>query len=238
MDERHLARRAIIMGTAGRDFHNFNTYFRDNPSYEVVAFTAAQAPYTSSKAYPESLAGRRYPNGIPIHPEDQLENLLQSEGVNDVFFSYSDTSYDYLMHRASIAQAKGATFHLLGPADTMIKANKPVIAVVAVRTGAGKSTISRKVSDILVKHGLKPVVVRHPMPFNDFSAPFQRFEDPEEPGQLSRHRRGEGGVRGTLEPQPSRLHRSRLQGDHDGGREGRGRDNLGRGEQRLELLQA
>jgi predicted GTPase len=126
------------------------------------------------------MAGRRYPNGIPIHPEDQLESLVQTEGVTDVFFSYSDTSYDYLMHRASTVESKGATFHLLGPADTMIKASKPVIVVVAVRTGAGKSTLSRKVSDILLKRGLKPVVVRHPLPFNDLSATVQRFEDSED----------------------------------------------------------
>jgi len=174
------ARRAIIMGAAGRDFHNFNTYFKENPAYEVVAFTAAQPVFKAIKAYPESMAGRRYPSGIPIHPEDQLESLIRSEGVTDVFFSYSDTSYDYLMHRASMAESKGAAFHLLGPADTMIKANKPVIAVVAVRTGAGKSTLSRKVADILLKRGLKPVVVRHPMPYNDLSATVQRFEDPED----------------------------------------------------------
>jgi predicted GTPase len=175
-----LARRAIIMGAAGRDFHNFNTYFKDNPAYEVVAFTSAQPPFNPNRTYPESMAGRRYPNGIPIHPEDQLESLIRSQGVTDIFFSYSDVSYDYLMHRASMAESKGAAFHLLGPADTMIKANKPVIAVVAVRTGAGKSTLSRKVSDILLKRGLKPVVVRHPMPYNDLSATVQRFEDPED----------------------------------------------------------
>src|SRR5579863_5233307 len=168
------------MGAAGRDFHNFNTYFKENTAYEVVAFTAAQPSFNGSKTYPESMAGRRYPKGIPIHPEDELETLIQSEGVTDVFFSYSDASYDHLMHRASMAGSKGAAFHLLGPADTMIKANKPVIAVVAVRTGAGKSTLSRKVSDILVKRGLKPVVVRHPMPYNDLSATVQRFEDPED----------------------------------------------------------
>src|ERR1017187_6275790 len=127
------------MGAAGRDFHNFNTYFKDNPAYEVVAFTAAQPPFNPNRTYPESMAGGRYPNGIPIHPEDQLEILIQSQGVTDVFFAYSDISYDYLMHRASMAESRGAAFHLFGPADTMIKANKPVIAVVAVRTGAGKS---------------------------------------------------------------------------------------------------
>src|SRR5579864_2535014 len=125
-------RKVVIMGAAGRDFHNFNVFFRDNPAYEVVAFTAVQVPTNGSRIYPESVAGRRYPGGIAIHPEDQLERLIQTEGVSDVFFSYSDTSYDYLMHRASIAESRGATFHLLGPSDTMIKASKPVIAVVAV----------------------------------------------------------------------------------------------------------
>ncbi len=168
------------MGAAGRDFHNFNTCFRENPAYEVVAFTAAQIPFIANRTYPEAVAGRRYPNGIPIYPEDQLENLIETERVTDVFFSYSDVSYDYLMHRASVVESRGATFHLLGPAETMIKANKPVIAVVAVRTGAGKSTVSRKVSDILVKRGLKPVVVRHPMPYHDLSVAVQRFEDPED----------------------------------------------------------
>jgi predicted GTPase len=175
-----LPRRAVIMGAAGRDFHNFNIFFRDNPLYKVVAFTASQLPVTANRTYPESMAGEQYPNGIPIYAEDQLDNVIQSEGVTDVFFSYSDTSYDYVMHRASIAQARGATFHLLGPSDTMIKANKPVIAVVAVRTGAGKSTISRKVSDILIKRGLRPVVVRHPMPYNEVFSAVQRFEHPED----------------------------------------------------------
>ena len=119
------------MGAAGRDFHNFNIYFRDNPAYQVVAFTASQVPFSANKTYPGSMAGRQYPNGIPIQPEDQLESIILTEGVTDVFFSYSDVSYDYLMHRASIAESKGATFHLLGPADTMIRANKPVISVVA-----------------------------------------------------------------------------------------------------------
>lgn len=174
------ARRAIIMGASGRDFHNFNTNFKDNPAYEVVAFTSAHGHPDGTRVYPPSMAGRRYPNGIPIRPEDQLESLVQGEEVTDVFFSYSDTSYDQLMHRAAVAESRGATFHLLGPSDTMIKAGKPVVAVVGVRTGAGKSTLSRKVSDILLKRGLRPVVVRHPMPFEDLSAAVQRFEDPED----------------------------------------------------------
>jgi predicted GTPase len=168
------------MGAAGKDFHTFNVFMRDNPLYEVVCFTAAQIPFISDRTYPAVVAGKLYPNGIPIYPEEQLESIIEREGVADVFFSYSDTSYDYVMHRAAMAQSKGASFHLLGPRDTMLKANKPVIAVVAVRTGAGKSTLSRKVSDILVKKGLKPVVVRHPMPYSDLSVAVQRFEDAED----------------------------------------------------------
>lgn len=175
-----MPKNSIIMGAAGRDFHNFNVYFRENPDFKVVAFTATQIPYITNRTYPASLAGKLYPKGIPIYEEEKLEELIDSEGVTDVYFSYSDVSYDYVMHRASIAQSKGASFHLLGPRDTMIKANKPVVAVVAVRTGAGKSTISRMVADILLKKGLKPVVVRHPMPYGDLSVPVQRFEVPED----------------------------------------------------------
>ena len=175
-----MARKALIMGAAGKDFHTFNVFFRENLAYDVVAFTAAQIPFISGRTYPAAVAGKRYPNGISVFPEEQLESIIDREHVTDVFFSYSDTSYDYVMHRASIAQSKGAAFHLLGPYDTMIKASKPVVAVVAVRTGAGKSTISRKVSDILVKHGLKPVVVRHPMPYSGLSTGVQRFEDSED----------------------------------------------------------
>ncbi len=175
----------MIMGAAGRDFYNFNVFFRDNPDYKVVAFTAAQIPFIANRTYPASVAGKLYKDGIPIVPEDQLESLLEKEKINDVYFSYSDVSHEYVMHRASIAQAKGASFHLLGPDDTMLKAQRPVIAVVASRTGAGKSTISRKVSDILLKEGLRPVVVRHPMPYGDLSEPVQRFESPDD---LDRYR--------------------------------------------------
>ncbi len=170
-----MARNSIILGAAGRDFHNFNTFFRDNPEYRVVAFTATQIPYISNRTYPASLAGKLYPKGIPIVPEDRLEDLIRSEKVTDVYFSYSDVSNQYVMNMASIAQANGASYHLLGPDDTMIKSKKPVVAVVATRTGAGKSTISRRVADVLLKQGLKPVAVRHPMPYGDLSIPVQRF---------------------------------------------------------------
>jgi predicted GTPase len=175
-----LVRNSIILGAAGRDFHNFNTFFRDNPSYRVVAFTATQIPYISNRTYPTSLAGRLYPDGIPIYPEEKLEELIESEKVTDVYFSYSDVSNQRVMSLASIAQAKGASYHLLGPDDTMIRSKKPVVAVVATRTGAGKSTISRRVTDILLKGGLKPVAVRHPMPYGDLSVRVQRFSTHED----------------------------------------------------------
>ena len=170
-----MTRNSIIMGAAGRDFHDFNVYFRDNPDYHVVAFTATQIPYIENRTYPASVAGRLYPEGIPIYSEDRLGELIESRDVSDVYFAYSDSSYEHVMSMASIAQSKGASFHLLGPRDTMIKSSKPVVAVVADRTGAGKSTISRMVSDVLVKMGLKPVVVRHPMPYGDLSVTVQRF---------------------------------------------------------------
>jgi predicted GTPase len=163
------------MGAAGRDFHNFNVFFRDNPDFRVVAFTATQIPYISNRTYPASLAGRLYPKGIPIWPEDELRDLIVSEKVTDVYFSYSDVSNQYVMDKASIAQSKGASYHLLGPADTMIRSKKPVVAVVATRTGAGKSTVSRRVADLLREMGLKPVVIRHPMPYGDLSIAVQRF---------------------------------------------------------------
>jgi len=163
------------MGAAGRDFHNFNVFFRDNPGYNVVAFTATQIPYISERTYPASVAGKRYPKGIPIHPEDQLRNLIASEKVTDVYFSYSDVPNQYVMDKASIVQSMGASFHLLGPSDTMIRSKKPVVAVVATRTGAGKSTISRLVADLLLERGLKPVAIRHPMPYGDLSVAVQRF---------------------------------------------------------------
>jgi len=170
-----LIKNSIILGAAGRDFHNFNVFFRDNPEYKVVAFTATQIPYISNRTYPPSLAGRLYPVGIPIYPEEKLEDLIVSQKVTEVFFSYSDVSNQYVMNLASVAQAKGASFHLLGPADTMIRSKKPVVAVVAVRTGAGKSTISRRVADVLLKAHLKPVAIRHPMPYGDLTIPVQRF---------------------------------------------------------------
>lgn len=170
-----MVHRAIIIGAAGRDFHNFNTYFRDNPDYHVVAFTATQIPYIEDRTYPAELAGSMYPDGIPIYSEERLAELVSQHGVDEVFFSYSDVSYENLMHVASKAMAAGASFSLLGPRDTQLKSKKPVVAVLATRTGAGKSTIARMVIDSARKAGLRPAVVRHPMPYGDLRVAVQHF---------------------------------------------------------------
>lgn len=170
-------KRVIIVGAAGRDFHNFNVFFRNNPEYEVVCFTAAQLPdVIAGRMYPPELAGPQYPNGIPIYKEEQLPELIEKYNVDYVVFSYSDVSHHYVMERAAIAASKGASYILLGPKHTMLKSNKPVIAIGAVRTGAGKSTVSRKVARILAERGLKVVAVRHPMPYGDLRKQIvQRF---------------------------------------------------------------
>jgi predicted GTPase len=170
-----MAKNTVIMGAAGRDFDTFNVYFRDNPEYNVVAFTATQIPYIADRTYPASLAGRLYPKGIPIVPQEELAELIRAKMVSDVYFAYSDVSDAYVMDLVSIVQANGASFHLLGPGATMLRSKKPVVAVVADRTGAGKSTISRMVASMIAKIGLKPVVVRHPMPYGDLSVAVQRF---------------------------------------------------------------
>ena len=159
--------RVIIMGAAGRDFHNFNVYFRENDSYEVVAFTATQIPGIEKRIYPPELAGPNYPSGIPIYSEEMLPELIKKYGVEQVVFAYSDVSYEYVMHRASIALSAGADFRLMGPLTTMLKARVPVVSVCAVRTGSGKSQTSRKVSKILRSKGYGVIVVRHPMPYGD-----------------------------------------------------------------------
>jgi predicted GTPase len=163
-----MARKAIIMGAGGRDFHNFNVYFRNNPYYEVVAFTATQIPYIEYRHYPPELSGPYYPEGIPIYPEADLPELIRRLGVSDVFFSYSDVSNQYVMEKSALVNSAGATFHLLGPNDTMIKSLKPVIAVVATRTGAGKSPVSRYISRILREKHLSVGIIRHPMAYGDF----------------------------------------------------------------------
>jgi predicted GTPase len=159
--------KTIIMGAAGRDFHNFNTVYRDNEQYDVVAFTAAQIPNIDGRRYPASLAGRLYPKGIPIHDERQLEALIRKHGVEEVVFAYSDVPYAHVMSRSSIANACGAHFKVLGAGPTMIRSAKPVISVCAVRTGSGKSQTSRRVAHLLQRHGLKVAAVRHPMPYGD-----------------------------------------------------------------------
>lgn len=172
-----MRKRVIIMGAAGRDFHNFNTFFRDNEEYEVVALTATQIPNIENRKYPSSLAGKLYPNGIPIYPEEELPELIKKFNVDYVVFSYSDVSHEYVMHRASIALANGANFLLLGPKHTQIESKKPVISICAVRTGSGKSQTTRRVVSIVKEMGLKPVVIRHPMPYGDLERQkVQRFE--------------------------------------------------------------
>jgi predicted GTPase len=168
--------RVIIMGAAGRDFHNFNVYFRGNKAYEVVAFTATQIPNIEGRIYPPGLAGPGYPDGIPIYPESKLTGLIKELDIDQVVFGYSDVSYDYVMHRASMVLAAGADFRLMGWKETMLKARVPVVSVCAVRTGAGKSQTSRRVSDILREMGKKVVVIRHPMPYGDLRKQIcQRF---------------------------------------------------------------
>lgn len=176
-----MVEKVIIMGAAGRDFHNFNVYFRKNPRYEVTAFTAAQIPKIEERLYPPELAGKRYPNGIPIHPEVQLAELIREHRVDLVVFSYSDVPHVEVMHKASIAMAEGADFTLIGAPYTMLKSQKPVVAVCAVRTGCGKSQTTRKVCTILRKLNKKVVVVRHPMPYGDLRTQIvQRFSSYED----------------------------------------------------------
>ena len=173
--------RVIIMGAAGRDFHNFNVYFRNNDAYEVVAFTATQIPGIGGRKYPPELAGSRYPAGIPIYQEEELPKLIRDYDVDQVVFAYSDVSHEYVMHKASIVLANGADFRLMGPKTTMLKAKVPVIAVCAVRTGSGKSQTSRQVGKILKNKGLNVVAIRHPMPYGNLTKQvcerFASYED-------------------------------------------------------------
>lgn len=166
----------LIIGAAGRDFHNFNTYFRDNELYNVIAFTAAQIPDIEGRKYPTELAGKLYPDGIPIHAEEELPRLIKNFDVAECVFSYSDVPYQRVMNMSALVNSAGANFVLLGPKDTMVKSTKPVIAVCATRTGCGKSQTSRKVIELLMAKGLKVVAVRHPMPYGDLVAQkVQRF---------------------------------------------------------------
>jgi len=172
-----MRRKVVIMGAAGRDFHNFNTLFRDNEDYEVVAFTATQIPDIEGRTYPPSLAGRLYPKGIPIRPEEELETIVRQQAVDEVWFSYSDVSHQYVMDKGSRVIAWGPHFGICSATKTMIPSTKPVIAITAVRTGVGKSQTTRYVSRILRELGKKVVAVRHPMPYGDLEKQTcQRYE--------------------------------------------------------------
>jgi predicted GTPase len=173
--------RVLIMGAAGRDFHNFNMVYRENPDVEVVAFTATQIPDIAGRTYPPELAGEHYPKGIPIHPEDDLLALLRSLRVDIVDFAYSDVSHETVMHKASMVLAAGADFRLLGTLTTQLRSTKPVVSVCAVRTGCGKSQTSRRVADILRAKGNRVVAIRHPMPYGNLvDQKVQRFASPED----------------------------------------------------------
>ncbi|MBN2324769.1 MAG: GTPase [Spirochaetes bacterium] len=179
-------RNALIMGAAGRDFHNFNTVFRNRAEVRIVAFTAAQIPDIEKRRYPPSLSGPLYPDGIPIYPETALGSLVQEFGVTDVYFSYSDVSSRYLLEKAALVMKEGANFILLGPSETMLKSSLPVISVCAVRTGCGKSQTTRKIARILKNAGFKTAVVRHPMPYGDLDR--QRVQVFRTLTDLTRHR--------------------------------------------------
>ncbi len=174
-------KKVIIMGAGGRDFHNFNMVYRDNPDYEVVAFTATQIPYQENRIYPPELAGRLYPEGIPIYSEDMLPDLIRKHNVDEVVFAYSDVSHVYVMNRASLVNSCGATFKLLGPDETYLVSRKPVISVTAIRTGSGKSPVSRYVAKILRDEGYEIGIIRHPMAYGDLlirrSMVFKSIED-------------------------------------------------------------
>jgi predicted GTPase len=177
--------KVIIMGAAGRDFHNFNVYFRNNDAYEVVAFTATQIPGIEDRNYPTELAGPNYPRGIPILPEEELPKLIAEHDIDQVVFAYSDVSHEYVMHKASVALANGADFRLMGPKTTMLKSKVPVVSVCAVRTGSGKSQTSRHVGRTLKGKGLRVAAIRHPMPYGDLRKQiWQRFASYED---LNKH---------------------------------------------------
>lgn len=173
--------RVIIMGAAGRDFHNFNTYFRNNPAYEVVAFTAAQIPDIEGRLYPPALSGPAYPQGIPIFAEQELPELIKKFDVDQVVFAYSDVSHEYVMHQASLVNAAGADFRLMGPKTTLLKSKRPVVAITAIRTGSGKSQTTRYVAKILTDAGKKVAIIRHPMPYGNLEEQtcmrFASYED-------------------------------------------------------------
>jgi len=180
------AKKVIIIGAAGRDFHNFNTFFRDNANYQVVAFTAAQIPDIEGRKYPSELAGKLYPEGIPIYHQDELSDLIVSLGADICVFAYSDVPNQYVIRLSALVNASGAIFMLLGPQQTQLKSTKPVISVCATRTGAGKSQTSRKIVQMLMQKGLRVVAVRHPMPYGNLAEQkIQRFATIDD---LARHK--------------------------------------------------
>jgi predicted GTPase len=181
-----LRTKVLIMGAAGRDFHNFNLRYRDNEQFEVVAFTATQIPDIDGRIYPAALAGKLYPRGIPILPEDDLADLIKKHKINSVVFSYSDVPYEYVMHKAAVVNAAGADFVLFDVASTSLASEVPVISICAARTGCGKSQTTRRVSQILRAAGKKVVAIRHPMPYGDLAAQkVQRFATYDD---LSKHK--------------------------------------------------
>jgi predicted GTPase len=189
--------KVLIMGAAGRDFHNFNVYYRDNEQYDVVAFTATQIPYIDDRKYPAALCGKLYPKGIPIFPESELISLIKKYKVDEVVFAYSDVRFNYVMAKAAEVNAANASFRMLGYGQSIVKSKKPVIAVVAVRTGSGKSQTSRKVIEILHELGKKVVAIRHPMPYGD-----SRLE------KTQMHNRRNGRIRTTRCERKCNLFRS------------------------------
>ncbi|MCX6111978.1 MAG: cyclic 2,3-diphosphoglycerate synthase, partial [Proteobacteria bacterium] len=171
-----MKKKVIIMGAAGRDFHNFNVYYRNNQDYEVVAFTATQIPDIDGRRYPAALCGDDYPKGIPIHAEEELPELIKKHSIDEVVFAYSDVPHERVMHKASWVMSMGPDFIMMGPKSTMLRSTKPVISICAVRTGCGKSQTTRRVSEILIEAGKKVVAVRHPMPYGDLvKQKVQRF---------------------------------------------------------------
>ena len=233
-----MVEKVIIMGAAGRDFHNFNVYFRNNPRYRVVCFTATQIPDIDDRLYPPALAGERYPEGIPIRADDRLAELIKENEVDLVAFSYSDVPHTEVMHKASIVTAAGADFILIGASYTMLKSEKQVVSVCAVRTGCGKSQTSREVVRILLDMGKRVVAVRHPMPYGDLTRQVaQRFESRDD----IRAQNCTIEEREEYEPFVDMgvvvFAGNRLWDHPERGRKGGGRDRLGRGEQRFVLFQ-
>ena len=232
-----MPRRVLIMGAAGRDFHNFNVVYRDDPSTEVVAFTATQIPFINDRRYPASLAGDRYPDGIQIHDESELVPLIRDLEVDDVVFSYSDVSHQYVMHVASTVLAAGANFELLGPDATMLQPTVPTVAVTAVRTGVGKSQTTRAIAGALKDAGKRVVAVRHPMPYGDLAAQrVQRYARARRPRPLRLHDRGARGVRAAHRVRHGDLRGRGLRRDPRAGAGRVRRAAVGRREQRSPVL--